>query len=100
MYLGMEFRKGIAEYLLGEASIEEILYSPGHPPGFTVVPNGRPCATGPSSWRPTHDRAGQFLESLQPAHTVIYDLPPLLLSDDVLVFSPTWIACSTWSASA
>jgi Mrp family chromosome partitioning ATPase len=88
MYLGMEFRKGIAEYLLGEASIEEILYSPGLP-GLAVVPNGRPLRDGSellASARMTE--LVKYLEALQPAHTVIYDLPPLLLSDDVLVFSP------------
>jgi len=88
MYLGMEFRKGIAEYLLGEASVEEILYSPGLP-GLCVVPNGRPLRDGSELLAsPRMTELVKYLESLQPTHTVIYDLPPLMMSDDVLVFSP------------
>jgi Mrp family chromosome partitioning ATPase len=87
-YLGMEFGKGIAEYLLGEASIQDILYSPGID-GLTIVPNGRPLRDGSELLAtPRMTELVKYLESMQPARTVIYDLPPLLMSDDVLVFSP------------
>jgi Mrp family chromosome partitioning ATPase len=87
-YLGMEFGKGIVEYLIGEATLDDILYSPGIA-GLTIVPNGRPLRDGSellAAERMTE--LVKYLESMQPARTVIYDLPPLLMSDDVLVFSP------------
>jgi len=87
-YLGMEFGKGISEYLLGEARLDEILYSPGIN-GLTVVPNGRPLRDGSELLAtPRMTDLVKYLESMQPAHTVIYDLPPVMMSDDVLVFSP------------
>jgi hypothetical protein len=87
-YLGMEFGKGIAEYLLGEANLDDILYSPGVD-GLTIVPNGRPLRDGSELLAtPRMTDLVKYLESMQPARTVIYDLPPLLMSDDVLVFSP------------
>jgi Mrp family chromosome partitioning ATPase len=87
-YLGMEFGKGIAEYLLGEATIDDILYSPGIE-GLTIVPNGRPLRDGSELLAmPRMTELVKYLESMHPPRTVIYDLPPLLMSDDVLVFSP------------
>jgi non-specific protein-tyrosine kinase len=87
-YLGIEFGKGISEYLLGEATIDEILYSVGLE-GLIVVPNARPLRDGSELLAaPRMTELVKYLESIQPARTVIYDLPPLLMSDDVLVFSP------------
>jgi non-specific protein-tyrosine kinase len=87
-YLGIEFGKGISEYLLGEATIDEILYSVGLE-GLIVVPNARPLRDGSEMLAaPRMTELVKYLESIQPARTVIYDLPPLLMSDDVLVFSP------------
>jgi Mrp family chromosome partitioning ATPase len=87
-YMGMDFGKGIAEYLLGEATIDDILYSPGIE-GLTVVPNGRPLRDGSELLTmPRMTELVRCLETMSPPRTVIYDLPPLLMSDDVLVFSP------------
>lgn len=87
-YLGIRFEKGLGEYLMGEASIEEIIYSPNME-RLAVIPNSR-------SFEHSSDLlSGQrmldlvhFLKTEQPRRIVIYDMPPLLLSDDVLTFAP------------
>ena len=87
-YLGLQCDKGLTDYLLGEAEIADILYSPGVP-GLTIVPNVRPLQSASELLAsPRMTELVKYLESLQPQRTIIYDLPPLLMSDDVLVFSP------------
>jgi protein-tyrosine kinase len=87
-YLGMRFDKGLSDYLLGEAQIEDIVYSV-EVPGLTVVPNGRPVQQSSELLAtPRMTDLVRYLESLRQQPTIIYDLPPLLMSDDVLVFSP------------
>jgi Mrp family chromosome partitioning ATPase/pSer/pThr/pTyr-binding forkhead associated (FHA) protein len=87
-YFGMKFDKGLTDYLLGEATLEEIVYSPGVD-GLAVIPNGR--ALQHSSELLHSPRMGELvsaLEAAQPERTILYDLPPILMSDDVLVFTP------------
>jgi capsular exopolysaccharide synthesis family protein len=87
-YLGMSFDKGLSDYLLGKAQIEDIVYSVGVP-GLTIVPNGAPIPnTSELLATPRMTELVRYLESLRPQRTILYDLPPLLMSDDVLVFSP------------
>jgi protein-tyrosine kinase len=87
-YMGLNFKKGLGEYLLGEASIDEIFYSPGIE-RLAVIPNSRrfehssDLLSGPR----IHELV-QRLNAEQPRRIVIYDMPPLLLSDDVLTFAP------------
>ena len=87
-YLGMSFGKGLGEYLFGEAEIDDIIYSAGAE-RLAVIPNSRACEHS------SELLAGQRMLSLQralqaevPKRIVIYDMPPLLLSDDVLTFAP------------
>jgi len=87
-YLGMSFDKGLTDYLLGEAEIGEVVYSTSFP-GLVIVPNGRPLQN--ASELLASQRMSDLvlaLESLHPQRTIIYDMPPLLMSDDVLLFSP------------
>jgi type VI secretion system FHA domain protein len=87
-YLGMTFDKGLTDYLLGEAEISEILYST-ELSGLVIVPNGRPLQN--ASELLASQRMSELvltMESMHPHRTIIYDLPPLLMSDDVMVFSP------------
>jgi protein-tyrosine kinase len=87
-YLGMPFDKGLTDYLLGEADVSDIIYST-EISGLAIVPNGRPLQN--ASELLGSQRMSDLvlaLESLAPHRTIIYDLPPLLMSDDVLLFSP------------
>ncbi len=87
-YLGMSFDKGLSDYLLGDASIDEIIYSPGVA-GLAVIPNGKPLQHASELLAsPRMAELVQFLEAESPSRYVLYDMPPILLSDDVLVFSP------------
>jgi capsular exopolysaccharide synthesis family protein len=87
-YLGMKFSKGLSDYLLGEAEIEEIIYSPPVP-GLAIVPNSRPLQNASELLASSRMvELIRYLESQGPPHVVLYDMPPLLMSDDVLVFAP------------
>lgn len=87
-YMGLTFAKGLGEYLLGEAQMDEIIYTPGIE-RLAVIPNTR-------SFEHSSDLLSgarmlelvQRLNAEQPRRIVIYDMPPLLQSDDVLTFSP------------
>jgi len=87
-YFGMKFDKGLTDYLLGEATLEEIIYSPGVD-GLAVIPNGRALQHSSELLHSTRMvEPVSALEAAQPERTILYDLPPILMSDDVLVFSP------------
>jgi len=87
-YLGMKCDKGLTDYLLGEAEIGDIVYSPGVK-GLAIVPNVRPLQNASELLAsPRMTQFVKYLESLQPQRTILFDLPPLLMSDDVLLFAP------------
>jgi protein-tyrosine kinase len=87
-YLGMKFSKGLSDYLLGEAEIEEIIYSPPVQ-GLAIVPNSRPLQNASELLASSRMiELIRYLESQGPRHVVLYDMPPMLMSDDVLVFAP------------
>jgi protein-tyrosine kinase len=87
-YMGMTFKHGLGEYLTGEAELDQIIYSPGIE-RLAVIPNS--TSFEHSSERLTGPRMRElesFLKAESPPRIVIYDMPPLLLSDDVLTFAP------------
>jgi len=87
-YLGVNCAKGLGEYLLGEATIEEIIYSPSID-RLAIIPNKRVFEHSSDllSGQRMLDLV-QYLNAEQPRRIIIYDMPPLLLSDDVLTFAP------------
>ena len=87
-YLGLQYDKGLSDYLGGAASFDEIVYEPGIE-RVAVIPNGRPLEQ--SSELLGSPRMSELMRSLAaeiPRRVVIFDMPPLLLSDDVLRFLP------------
>jgi protein-tyrosine kinase len=87
-YMGMTFKHGLGEYLIGEAELDQIIYGVGIE-RLAVIPNSNSFEH--SSERLTGPRMlelQRFMEAESPPHIVIYDMPPLLLSDDVLTFAP------------
>ncbi len=87
-YLGMSFNQGLGDYLSGEASIDQIVYNPGVE-RLGIIPNTR--AFDHSSELLASPRMLDLTQALTaevPRRIVIYDMPPLLASDDVLVFAP------------
>jgi Mrp family chromosome partitioning ATPase len=85
-YFGMEFFAGISDYLEGVANFDDILYSVGVD-RLTIVPN-RVAVEGSSDvlGAPQMLHLIKNLNTESPRHIIIYDLPPVLVSDDVIKF--------------
>jgi protein-tyrosine kinase len=87
-YLGLSVDKGLSDYLQDRATFDEIVYESAiH--RLAVVPNSR--AIEQSSELLSSPRMAEFLRALeaeQPARIMVFDMPPLLVSDDVLAFAP------------
>jgi protein-tyrosine kinase len=84
----LHYDKGLSDYLAGTATFDEIVYEPGVE-RLAVIPNGRPLEQ--SSELLASPRMTELVRSLAaevPRRVVIFDMPPLLLSDDVLRFLP------------
>jgi protein-tyrosine kinase len=87
-YLGLQFDKGLADYLGGTAQFEEIIYSLGVE-RLAVVPNSQPMERSSDLLgSPRIRELCASLASVQPKPIVIFDLPPLLVGDDVIKFAP------------
>jgi protein-tyrosine kinase len=87
-YMGMTFPHGLGEYLTGQAELDQIIYSPGIE-RLAVIPNS--TSFEHSSERLTGSRMLElqsFINAEKPSRIVVYDMPPLLLSEDVLTFAP------------
>jgi protein-tyrosine kinase len=90
-YLGLggsRTQRGLSDYLLGEASLESVTYSPGMErlaviPNFQPVPNSSDLLTSPRMQDLMRE-----LEAERPRRIVVFDMPPVLASDDVLAFGP------------
>lgn len=91
-YLGLNNslgERGIADYLLGDATFEQITYSPTSMERLAVIPNFSTVANASDLLTsPRMDELVQALEAEIPRRIVIFDMPPVLASDDVLAFSP------------
>jgi len=85
---GAQSEAGLSDYLLGEASVDDIIYTPGID-RLAIVPNFQPIADSSETLMTT--RMVELLQALEretPRRIIIFDLPPLLASDDVLAFAP------------
>lgn len=86
--LGMSYSRGLTDYLLGDAGFEDVIYHPGID-RLAVVPNSRPVEQ--SSELLSSPRMHEFMNALEaeaPRRVIVYDAPPLLVSDDVLTVAP------------
>jgi protein-tyrosine kinase len=87
-HLGMPFNKGLSDFLMGTASFEEVVYSPGID-RLAIIPNSRGVAQPSELFgSPRMDELVSQLQAEQPRRLIVYDLPPLMMSDDVLSFAP------------
>lgn len=79
---------GLRDCLLDDIPVEEVLFSPGIP-RLVILPGGTPV--GGSSELLSLPKTADMIEELKnryPERIVIFDLPPLLDTDDSLVLSP------------
>lgn len=85
--LGMSYEYGLTDYLSGQAELDQIIYDIGIK-RLAVVPNASPVESSSE-----HLRSAQMvnfvnaLEAQTPRRIIIFDMPPLLVTDDVLAFS-------------
>ena len=86
--LGLPPGPGLSDYLLSDASIEQLLINPGIR-GFVVLPGGTPQPNSSEilGWRKMTQLVHE-LKQRYPSRIVLFDLPPLLSSADVLAFAP------------
>jgi protein-tyrosine kinase len=87
-YLGMSYEYGLTDFLAGHAALDQIVYDIGIK-RLAVVPNASPVET--SSEHLCSARMADFINTLAaqvPRRIVIFDMPPLTVSDDVLAFAP------------
>jgi Mrp family chromosome partitioning ATPase len=85
---GLDDYPGLADYLLDDQSLEDLLVHPGIG-RFVLLPGGRPVSN--STEILTSPKMLALVEELKhryPARVVIFDLPPLLHTADVIAFSP------------
>jgi capsular exopolysaccharide synthesis family protein len=91
-YLGLNNslgERGLTDFLLGDATFEQITYSPTSAERLAVIPNFQAVANASDLLTsPRMDELVQTLEAEAPRRIVIFDMPPVLASDDVLAFSP------------
>jgi Mrp family chromosome partitioning ATPase len=87
-YFGIGPSPGLSDYLMWNAPLEDLLINPGIP-GFVFLPGGKPLASSSEAlgWQRMADLV-QELESRYPNRMVLFDLPPMLRSADVLAFAP------------
>ena len=90
-YLGMEFGKGLGEYLSGDGDLglTDICYNVAGFDRLAVIPNFKVLQHSSELLvSPAMNALSQALSAEMPRRIVIFDMPPLLASDDVLAFAP------------
>ncbi len=87
-YFNCESPAGLSDYLLRDIPLQHILFNPGIDrlvvlPGSEQISNSSEMLSSP--------RMIQFVEEIKARYSrriIIFDLPPVLLTDDALAFSP------------
>jgi capsular exopolysaccharide synthesis family protein len=88
-YLGIDVEYGLQEYLQDGMAIEQMLVHPQQNQRLVILPGSKP-ASNSSEMLSSLDMLElvQQLKKRYPSRLVIFDLPPVLSSDDVLAFAP------------
>lgn len=87
-YFGLDAGRGLADFLVDDFDLREILFNPGMQ-RLVVLPGGTPLVNSSEMLSsPRMAWLAQELRSRYPARIVLLDMPPLLAADDVLAFSP------------
>ena len=87
-YLNLKTEYGLSDYLEAGVPLDKILINPGIG-RFIILPGNKPIKNSSeilSSARLEH--LVHDFKTRYPSRLVVFDLPPLLASDDVLVFMP------------
>jgi len=87
-YLGMTYEHGLTDYLTGQVELDQIVYDIGVK-RLAVVPNASSVESSSELLR--SPRMADFVNALEaqtPRRIVVFDMPPLMVTDDVLAFAP------------
>lgn len=87
-YLGMRYEYGLTDYLTGQAELEQVIYDIGVR-RLAVIPNASSVDHSSELLRSPKmiDFTGA-LEAHTPRRIIVFDMPPLMVTDDVLAFAP------------
>ena len=87
-HFGYEPIFGLRDYLIDDVPLSEIMFNPDIE-RLVVLPGGKPLdESSELLTAPKMVRLAQELKTRYDGRIVIYDMPPLLLADDVLAFAP------------
>ncbi|MBI3899648.1 MAG: CpsD/CapB family tyrosine-protein kinase [Gammaproteobacteria bacterium] len=87
-YLGFEANVGLRDYLQKGTPVEEILVHP-EIRRLVILPGGAPLENSSEMLSsPMMLRLVQEVKRRYPSRLVVFDLPPVLTTDDVLAFAP------------
>ena len=87
-YFEFKPRVGLSDYLLDAVPLKDTLVTPGID-RLVLLPGGRPLIN--SSEMLSTPRISNLVDELKgryPSRIILFDLPPLLVTDDALAFSP------------
>ena len=87
---GFEPRFGLSDYLTSDVEIDNILLDPGIDRLVVVPGNKKTVASSELLSSQKMLRLTQDLKTRYPSRIVIYDLPPVLVGDDVVAFAPNF----------
>jgi len=88
-YFGLHPEHGVSDYLIGSVSLEQVMVAPDISDRLVLVPGDASLLN--SSEILSSPRLPRLLQKLRnsfPSRLVIFDLPPLLATDDALVLAP------------
>ena len=84
-YLGTEPPASLSDYLDGDAELADVMFTSPIYPGLHIIGNAQTSSRNILS----KNRLGQLFQEIEDeGASVIIDLPPVLLGDDVLLVSP------------
>jgi protein-tyrosine kinase len=87
--LGLAHRKGLSDYLTDDVPLGELLFRPDNLEHLVILPGGHPLRN--SSEMLSSPKMAQLVEEMKaryPDRIIIFDLPPVLGTDDTLAFAP------------
>lgn len=87
-FFGIKPQVGLSDYLTSDLPFEKILLNPGIDRLFIVPGNKKTEASSELLSSHKMSRLAQELKTRYPSQIVIYDLPPVLVGDDVVAFAP------------
>jgi Mrp family chromosome partitioning ATPase len=86
-HLGISWRYGVGDFLRGSVPLQKVAVNPGID-RLAVVLGERPCQN--SSEMISSPRTAELVEQVKQGEgrIAVFDMPPILASDDMLAFSP------------